>query len=164
MCQSGREEVGARELGAGMEPLSGDDPAEIGGYKLRARLGAGGVGRGYLASTPGGRRRALQAVRPERGDDPDFRTRFRQEIAAAQRVRGLYTAELLNADPDASPPWLVTAYVPGPSLQRAVTAPGPMPAETVLRLVAGVAEALQAIHSAGAVHRDLKASNVPLAP
>jgi serine/threonine protein kinase len=147
-----------------MEPLSGDDPAEIGGYKLRARLGAGGMGRVYLASTPGGRRVALKVVRPELGDDPDFRTRFRQEIAAAQRVRGLYTAELLNADPDASPPWLVTAYVPGPSLQRAVTDHGPMPAETVIRLVAGVAEALQAIHAAGVVHRDLKPSNVLLAP
>jgi serine/threonine protein kinase len=147
-----------------MEPLSGDDPAEIGGYKLRARLGAGGMGRVYLASTPGGRRVALKVVRPELGDDPDFRTRFRQEIAAAQRVRGLYTAELLNADPDAAPPWLVTAYVPGPSLQRAVTDHGPMPAETVIRLVAGVAEALQAIHAAGVVHRDLKPSNVLLAP
>jgi len=147
-----------------MEPLSGEDPAEIGGYRLRARLGAGGMGRVYLASTPGGRRVALKVVRPELGDDPDFRTRFRQEIAAAQRVRGLYTAELLNADPEATPPWLVTAYVPGPSLQRAVTDHGPMPVETVIRLVAGIAEALEAIHAAGVVHRDLKPSNVLLAP
>ena len=147
-----------------MEPLSGDDPAEIGGYRLRARLGAGGMGRVYLASTPGGRRVAIKVVRPELGDDPDFRTRFRQEIAAAQRVRGLYTAELLSADPDATPPFLITAYVPGPSLQRAVADHGPMPAETVIRLVAGVAEALQAIHAAGVVHRDLKPSNVLLAP
>jgi serine/threonine protein kinase len=147
-----------------MEPLSSDDPAEIGSYRLRARLGAGGMGRVYLASTPGGRRVALKVVRPELGDDPDFRTRFRQEIAAAQRVRGLYTAELLSADPEATPPWLVTAYVPGPSLQRAVNDHGPMPAETVILLVAGVAEALQAIHAAGVVHRDLKPSNVLLAP
>ena len=147
-----------------MEPLSGDDPAEIGGYRLRARLGAGGMGRVYLASTPGGRRVAIKVVRPELGDDPDFRTRFRQEIAAAQRVRGLYTAELLSADPDATLPFLITAYVPGPSLQRAVADHGPMPAETVIRLVAGVAEALQAIHAAGVVHRDLKPSNVLLAP
>ena len=147
-----------------MEPLSGDDPAEIGPYRLRGRIGAGGMGRVYLAATPGGRRVALKVVRPELGDDPDFRTRFRQEIAAAQRVRGLYTAELLNADPEGTPPWLVTAYVPGPSLQRAVTDHGPMPAETVIRLVAGVDEARQAIHAAGVVHRDLKPSNVLLAP
>ena len=147
-----------------MEPLTRDDPAEIGGYRLRARLGAGGMGRVYLASTPGGRRVALKVVRPELGDDADFRARFRQEIEAAQRVRGLYTAELLNADPAATPPWLVTAYVPGPSLQQAVADHGPMPPETVILLMAGVAEALQAIHSAGVVHRDLKPSNVLLAP
>ena len=147
-----------------MEPLSGDDPAEIGGFRLRARLGAGGMGRVYLASTPGGRRVALKVVRPELGDDADFRSRFRQEIEAAQRVRGLYTAELLIADPTATPPWLVTAYVPGPSLQQAVAEHGPMPPETVILLMAGVAEALQAIHAAGVVHRDLKPSNVLLAP
>ena len=147
-----------------MEPLTRDDPAEIGGYRLRARLGAGGMGRVYLASTPGGRRVALKVVRPELGDDADFRARFRQEIEAAQRVRGLYTAELVNADPAATPPWLVTAYVPGPSLQQAVADHGPMPQETVILLIAGVAEALQAIHSAGVVHRDLKPSNVLLAP
>ena len=147
-----------------MEPLSSDDPAEIGGFRLRARLGAGGMGRVYLASTPGGRRVALKVVRPELGDDADFRSRFRQEIEAAQRVRGLYTAELLSADPTATPPWLVTAYVPGPSLQQAVAEHGPMPPETVILLMAGVAEALQAIHAAGVVHRDLKPSNVLLAP
>ncbi len=147
-----------------MEPLTSDDPAEIGGFRLRARLGAGGMGRVYLASTPGGRRVALKVVRPELGDDADFRSRFRQEIEAAQRVRGLYTAELLSADPTATPPWLVTAYVPGPSLQQAVAEHGPMPPETVILLMAGVAEALQAIHAAGVVHRDLKPSNVLLAP
>jgi len=147
-----------------MEPLTSDDPVEIGGYRLRARLGAGGMGRVYLASTPGGRRVALKVVRPELGDDADFRARFRREIEAAQRVRGVYTAELLAGDPAATPPWLVTAYVPGPSLQQAVAEHGPMPPETVILLMAGVAEALQAIHSAGVIHRDLKPSNVLLAP
>jgi hypothetical protein len=122
------------------------------------------MGRVYLASTPGGRRVALKVVRPELGDDADFRARFRQEIEAAQRVRGVYTAELLAGDPAATPPWLVTAYVPGPSLQQAVAEHGPMPPETVILLMAGIAEALQAIHSAGVIHRDLKPSNVLLAP
>jgi serine/threonine kinase PknH len=147
-----------------MEPLSAGDPAEIGGYRLRARLGAGGMGRVYLASTPGGRPVALKLVRSELGDDPGFRDRFRQEIQAAQRVHGMYTAELLGADPDATPPWLVTAYVPGPSLEDAVADHGPVPAEAVPLLLAGVAEALQVIHSAGVVHRDLKPSNVLLSP
>lgn len=106
---------------------------------------------------------ALKVVRPELGDDQDFRVRFRQEIEAARRVHGLFTAQVLDGDPDGSPPWLVTAYVAGPSLARAVADHGPMSAESVFLLMAGVAEALAAIHGAGVVHRDLKPSNVLLA-
>jgi Protein kinase domain/F5/8 type C domain len=146
-----------------MQPLTSDDPAKIGGYRLQARLGAGGMGRVYLAFTPAGRPVALKVVRSDLGDDQDFRVRFRQEIEAAQRVRGLYTAELIDADPAATPPWLVTAYVPGPSLEEVIVSNGPMPEAMVLRLMAGVAEALQAIHAAGVIHRDLKPSNVLLA-
>ncbi|HEX4093649.1 MAG TPA: discoidin domain-containing protein [Trebonia sp.] len=136
---------------------------QIGSYRLQARLGAGGMGRVYLAYTPAGRPVALKVVRSDLGDDQDFRARFEQEIQAARRVRGLYTAELIDADPAATPPWLVTAYVPGPSVEDVVDNDGPMPEATVFRLVAGVAEALQAIHAAGVIHRDLKPSNVLLA-
>jgi eukaryotic-like serine/threonine-protein kinase len=146
-----------------MQPLTSEDPAKIGNYRLQARLGAGGMGRVYLAYTPAGRPVALKVVRSELSDDRDFRVRFRQEIQAAQRVRGLYTAELIDADPAATPPWLVTAYVPGPSLEDVIDNNGPMTEAMVFRLVAGVAEALQAIHAAGVIHRDLKPSNVLLA-
>ena len=147
-----------------MEPLTRDDPRQIAGYGLQARLGAGGMGLVYLGFTPGGRAVAVKVMRPELGDDRAFRDRFRQEIEAARRVHGLYTAQVIDADPTAVPPWLVTAYVPGPSLQQAVADHGPMPAQTVYRLTAGVAEALQAIHAVGVIHRDLKPSNVLLAP
>src|SRR5215831_18323718 len=153
-----------RESGLALEPLAGGDPAEVAGYRLHGRLGAGGMGRVYLAFTPGGRPVALKVVRPEFGGDEAFRARFRQEIQAARRVHGLYTAQVLDAGPDADPPWLVTAYVVGPSLAQAVREYGPMPPQTVFQLMAGVAEALQAIHAAGVVHRDLKPSNVLLAP
>ena len=106
---------------------------------------------------------ALKVVRPDLGDDAEFRARFRQEVEAARRVHGLYTAQVVDADPHGSPPWLVAAYVAGPSLAQAVAARGPLPEATVLLLVAGVAEALGAIHAAGVVHRDLKPSNVLLA-
>ena len=147
-----------------MQPLSGDDPVQIGRYRLRSRLGAGGMGQVYLASTPAGRPVALKVVRPELCHDQEFRARFHQEIQAAQRVRGLYTAELVDADPEADPPWLATAYVPGPSLQQVLDQHGPMPEAEAFRLIAGVAEALQAIHAANVVHRDLKPSNVVLGP
>jgi predicted Ser/Thr protein kinase len=147
-----------------MQPLASDDPAEIGGYRVRAQLGSGGMGRVYLAETPAGRPVAVKVVRPELSDDQDFRARFRREIQAARSVHGLYTAQVLDADPAATPPWLVTAYVPGPSLQQAVAERGPVPEAAAFRLIAGVAEALQAIHAAGVVHRDLKPSNVVLGP
>ena len=145
------------------EPLTGDDPGEAGGYRLRARLGAGAMGQVYLALTPGGRQVAIKMVRAEFGGDEQFRARFRQEVAAAQRVHGLFTAQVLEADPDASRPWLATSYVPGLSLREAVTGYGPLPPDTVFLLLAGIAEALQAIHAAGIIHRDLKPSNVILA-
>jgi Protein kinase domain len=147
-----------------VEPLTSDDPSRVGRYRVHARLGAGGMGTVYLAFTPGGRPVAVKMIRPELADNVDFRNRFRQEVDAARRVHGLYTAQVLDAEPDASPPWLVTAFVPGLSLQEGVSTHGPLPVDTVLVLMAGVAEALQVIHGAGVVHRDLKPSNVVLAP
>lgn len=143
--------------------LQADDPPLVAGYRLAARLGAGGMGRVYLSHTQGGRPVAIKVVRPELADNPEFRRRFRREVEAARRVRGAYTAELIDADADGVPPWLATLYVPGPSLAEAVARRGPLPVSAVLWLVAGVAEALQAIHDAGIVHRDLKPSNVLLA-
>src|SRR6478735_12322595 len=88
------------------QPLEADDPRLVAGYRIAARLGAGGMGRVYLSHTGGGRPVAIKVVRPELVDSPDFRHRFRREIQAAQRVRGAYTAELIDADADGTPPWL----------------------------------------------------------
>ncbi|GII59277.1 hypothetical protein Pth03_76660 [Planotetraspora thailandica] len=146
------------------QPLAADDPREIGGYRILARLGAGGMGRVYLGSTQSGRRLAIKVIRPDYTEDPEFRRRFQQEIDAAQRVQSIYTAAVVDADTRAAQPWLATACIPGPSLALAVRELGPLPVDTVRVLVAGIAEALQAIHRAGIVHRDLKPANVLLAP
>ncbi|MFJ9548841.1 serine/threonine-protein kinase [Streptomyces erythrochromogenes] len=145
------------------QPLRADDPQTVGGYRLAARLGSGGMGRVYLSHTQGGRPVAIKVVHPELAEDPTFRRRFRREVEAARRVRGAYTAELIDADAEATPPWLATVYVPGPSLSEAVARRGPLPDAAVVWLMAGVAEALVAVHGAGIVHRDLKPSNVLLA-
>ncbi|PKV88658.1 serine/threonine-protein kinase [Streptomyces sp. TLI_146] len=145
------------------QPLAEDDPRSVAGYLLSARLGAGGMGKVYLSYTPGGRPVAIKVIRPEFAEDPEFRRRFQQEVRAAQRVQGLYTAPVVDSDTEGPHPWLATAYVQGPSLHAAVAAHGAMPVATVLLLVAGIAEALQVIHQAGIVHRDLKPSNVLLA-
>ena len=102
-------------------------------------------------------------VRAELAGQAEFRTRFAREVAAAQKVSGLFTAPVVDADVDAPVPWLATAYVPGPSLAEAIAGHGPLPAASVLALAAGLAEGLGAIHAAGIVHRDLKPPNVLLA-
>jgi eukaryotic-like serine/threonine-protein kinase len=144
-------------------PLQPEDPSQVSGYVLRARLGAGGMGRVYLSSTPGGRPVALKLIRPDFANDPEFRRRFGQEVQAAQRVNGVYTAQLIDAGPDGETPWLASAYVPGPSLADAVREHGPLPTSVVRPMIAAVALSLEAIHLAGVVHRDLKPHNIILA-
>ncbi|WP_327260606.1 serine/threonine protein kinase [Streptomyces sp. NBC_01232] len=145
------------------QPLKADDPAVVGGYRLAAVLGAGGMGKVYLSYTPGGRPIAIKVIRPEFSEDPEFRRRFQQEVRSAERVQGLYTAPVIDSDTEGAQPWLATAYVPGPSLAHAVARHGALPVRSVLLLTVGVAEALHVIHGAGIVHRDLKPANVLLA-
>jgi hypothetical protein len=146
-----------------MEPLQPGDPRQVGDYVLSGRLGAGGMGEVFLGRTPGGLRVAVKLISPVFAKDADFRRRFRLEVEAARKVGGFYTAQVVDARPDADRPWLVTAYVAGPSLARAIADHGALPVRSVRMLGSGLAEALQAIHADGLVHRDLKPSNVLLA-
>lgn len=143
--------------------LEPGDPEQVGQYRIVGRLGAGGMGRVYLGRSRGGRVFAVKVVRPELAEDGEFRARFAREVAAARLVNGVYTAGVVDADPDGSPPWLATAYVPGIPLDLAVAGSGAWPEVPVSVLAAGLAEALEAIHAAGIVHRDLKPSNILLA-
>ncbi len=143
--------------------LQPGDPRTIGPYQLVGQLGGGGMGRVFLGRSAGGRLVAVKVIRSDLAADPDFRVRFRREVAAARRVSGVYTATVVDADADSEEPWLATAYVAGPSLAEAVHDHGPLPPRSALALAAGLAESLAAIHKAGVVHRDLKPSNVLLA-
>jgi serine/threonine protein kinase len=136
----------------------------MGSYVLLGRLGAGAMGRVYLARSAAGRLVAVKTIRPEYAAESDFRARFAREVAAARRVSGVFTAAVVAADPDAEVPWLATAYVPAPALDHLVQTCGPLPVPAVRWLAAGCAEALESIHEAGLVHRDLKPSNVLVAP
>ncbi|GAB7106090.1 hypothetical protein JCM4814A_44040 [Streptomyces phaeofaciens JCM 4814] len=146
-----------------MEPLRGADPAGIGGYRLLRRLGAGGMGVVYLARSGGGALTAVKVIRAAHADDPAFRARFRREVETAGRVASPWVVPLLDADPEAESPWLATAFVPGPDLSEAVRECGPLPLASVRFLGARLAEALDAVHAAGLVHRDVKPGNVLLA-
>lgn len=138
-------------------------PEHIGGYAVERELGAGGMGTVYLARSRGGRAVAVKVARPELASDPHFRERFRAEVAAARSVGGFHTAPVVDADPAAEAPWLATAYVPGPTLAGLLDAEGPMDEARLRQLGAALAEALEAIHRCGLVHRDLKPGNIIMA-
>ncbi|MFD3675857.1 protein kinase [Streptomyces sp. NPDC058613] len=146
-----------------MDALFPGDPQWVGPYRLEGRLGAGGMGVVYLATSQGGRKVAVKLIRPELAATPQFRVRFAREVDAARQVGGFHTAQVVDADPGAASPWLVTAFIPGPTLHQVVAERGPLPSDAVLRLGAGLAEGLAAIHRCGLVHRDLKPGNVILA-
>ncbi|MFD0343212.1 PQQ-binding-like beta-propeller repeat protein [Streptomyces sp. NPDC127117] len=144
--------------------LRGGDPAEIGGYPLEARLGSGGMGTVFLARTSSGRPVAIKLIHQQFAGDDEFRIRFRQEVAAARRVSGAFTAAVVDAAPEAEQPWMATTYIEGQTLSQRISAEGPLNGAELKRLAIGLAEALRDIHRVGVVHRDLKPSNVVLSP
>ncbi|NYV76214.1 serine/threonine-protein kinase [Streptomyces sp. UH6] len=146
-----------------MEDLRAGDPRSVGGYRLLGRLGRGGMGQVFLGRSPGGRPVAVKVVHAELAADQRFRRRFAREVEAARQVGGFFTAHVVDADPQGDPPWLVTAYIPGPSLREAVERYGPLPEASLGPLAAGLAEGLDAVHTQRLVHRDLKPGNVLLA-
>ncbi|MER7109415.1 serine/threonine-protein kinase [Streptomyces sp. NPDC000229] len=146
-----------------MEPLSGEDPVQIGPFRLLGRLGSGGMGRVYLARSAGGRTVAVKVVHTELAARDEFRRRFAREVAALEKVGGVGTAPVLGADTAAEAPWVAIGYVAGPSLRTVVgNEYGPLPAASVRSLAVGLARALEHIHAAGLVHRDLKPANILL--
>jgi serine/threonine protein kinase len=145
-----------------LAPLSADDPREVGPYRLQGRIGAGGMGTVYLGFGADSRAVAVKVASPLLADDAEFRERFGREVTAAQRVRGKAIANVIDADTDASAPWMATEYVDGVSLADAVRRRGRLEQSLVRGFAVGLLDALIAIHEAGIVHRDLKPSNILL--
>jgi serine/threonine protein kinase len=146
-----------------LEGLKSWDPANVGPFKLLGVLGNGGFGRVFLGQAPDGQRVAVKVIKPDLAEDPEFRARFGREVSAARKVGGEFTARVVDADTGGEELWLATEYISGPTLREAVALQGPLAESSVLALAAGLAEALDAIHAAGLVHRDLKPDNVLLA-
>ncbi|SEG56028.1 Serine/threonine protein kinase [Thermomonospora echinospora] len=142
--------------------LHPEDPRELGSYRLLGRLGRGGMGTVLLGQDAAGRRVAVKVINRELAGEAAFRERFRREVTAARQVRRFCTAPVLDAELDRDPLYVVTEFIEGPSLERAVAERGPLPGSDLEGLAVGVATALAAIHGAGIVHRDLKPANVLL--
>ncbi|MEU8228285.1 protein kinase [Actinoplanes sp. NPDC048967] len=142
------------------QPLRPGDPAHLGEYELLGRLGAGGMGTVFLGRSPQGRLVAVKVVRAEFIRDEEFLGRFRSEVNRARQVPPFCTAEVLGADLDSEPPYLVVEYVDGPALTDVVRENGPLSPAALHSAAVGIATALTAIHGAGVIHRDLKPGNV----
>jgi predicted Ser/Thr protein kinase len=140
-----------------------DHSDRLGPYRLLERLGEGGMGVVYLAVDPAQRKVAVKALRPAIAGDPNARRRLAREVETMRRVRSPFVAEVLDADVTSDPPYIVTRYVHGQTLEEVVGRGGPLTGPQLARVASGLALALEAVHAAGVVHRDLKPGNVMLA-
>jgi hypothetical protein len=135
-------------------------PERLGPYRLRERLGEGGMGVVYLATDPAERLVAVKALRRGVPGEVTARRRLAREFETMRRVHSPFVAEVIDADVDSDPPYIVTRYVPGLTVEEVVAQQGPLTGLALLRLARGLACALTAVHVAGVVHRDLKPANV----
>ena len=132
----------------------------VGAYRLLAPIGEGGMGVVHLAQGPDGKRVALKVLRPHIVGDREARERLAREVSSLQRISSPRIAEILDADPHGPVPFVVTRYVPGLSLYHHVDEEGPIAGADLLHFADALAEALQAVHAVGVLHRDIKPTNV----
>src|SRR5689334_1056301 len=138
-------------------------PVGVGRYRVRSRLSEGALGQVLLGVDESGRQAALRLVAADAAAEPGFRDRFRHELRAAALAPAWFCAAVLDADPDADPPWLATAFVEGPTVGAFVSANGPLGVQGTTALAVRLADGLIALHGAGLVHRDITPSTVVLA-
>ena len=132
----------------------------FGRYELLDRIGEGGMGVVWRAFAPDGQQVAVKVLRTHLAADPNLRMRFEREVTTLSRIRGRHIAEVVEADLDNDLPYLVTRFVDGPSLHEIVDEHGPLGGPGLKTLALGLLDALESIHAAGVVHRDLKPGNV----
>lgn len=132
----------------------------VGPYTLLDRLGRGGMGEVYLASSRRGENVALKMLHEVVDADSEARIRLEREVRALRRVESPYVARVVDADLEGDRPYLVMEHIEGDTLLERVRRDGPLEGAGLLTLAQGLATALSIIHAAGVVHRDLKPANV----
>ena len=137
-------------------------PGKFGPYRVLERVGEGGMGVVYLAADAEQRQVAVKVLRPAVAGEPDARRRLAREVETMRRVRSPFVAEVIDADVTCDPPYIVTRYVRGQTLDQVVSTLGPLRGAELAKVARGVASGLVAVHAAGVVHRDLKPGNIML--
>jgi hypothetical protein len=140
------------------------DPREVGGYRLLRKIGGGGQGTVYLG-TDGGDPVAVKVLNTDFQDTGEVKPALNRELASAQSVAAFVTAQVIAFDLDAEPPYIVTEFVEGPTLEDEVRhGRGPLRGSRLADLAIQTVIALEAIHAAGVVHCDFKPGNIMLGP
>lgn len=142
-----------------MERLRPGDPEQIGPWQIVNRLGSGGMGIVYMGNN-GTRAAAVKIVRDFLLEDPASRGRLSREVSSLKKVKSKFVAEIVGADIESSPAWIATNFVDGPSLKTLIENEGPLSEQKWLEFAFGLMSALDAVHEAGVIHRDVKPSNI----
>ncbi|WP_423463020.1 protein kinase domain-containing protein [Promicromonospora sp. MS192] len=153
------EEVDTPVALPGAGPVAG---AQLGGYTVVREIGSGAMGAVYRAVDGGGNAVALKMLHRHL-DDPAARERLRREAAALQGLRHPAVARVLDAELEGPEAFIVTELVEGPTLEEEIDERGPLDPRDLFELADQLADALEAVHGTGVVHRDLTPSNVLIA-
>ena len=146
-------------------PRSGAQQLEVGqtfgGYRIEDVLGEGGMAHVFRATREAdGETVALKVMKVDLLESDVFKRRFVHEARSAGAVRHDRLVPILDAGEVDGQPYLAIGYVQGRTLEEQIETAGPMPVPDVVRLASHVASGLDALHAAGIVHRDIKASNI----
>lgn len=133
---------------------------ELGGYRLIGLLGEGGTGSVYLAEGPGGEQAAIKVMPPDLAANESFRRRFLRESGYARSIEHPSVIRVRDAGEADGALYMVMDYVRGIDLTALLAAQGKLEPSRTLHLLAQVALALDAVHAAGLIHRDVKPGNV----
>jgi serine/threonine protein kinase len=138
--------------------------AELGGYRIEARVGRGSTGVVYRATHLRlGRPAALKLLTSGVAADADYRRRFDREARLAAGLDHPHIVPIYDGGYDRAVLYLAMRYIDGPNLGTLIDNDGPMPPHRLCELLAGIAEALDGAHRVGLVHRDVKPTNILIA-